>query len=99
MSSKRKTIGSADNNARIATSDDIKLVTLSDSDEFTFSDDRPDIMPRGFYTDTDGVVSIQTAVGTVRDIAVLAHKDYLIAVNKFRVTGTNIGGGQIFAFS
>jgi hypothetical protein len=99
MSNGRKTIGSGDNNARLATSDDIKLVTLSDADNFIFSDDRKEIMPRGFYTDTDGAVSIETAVGAIRVITVIAHKDYLIAVNKFRVTGTNIGGGQIFAFS
>jgi hypothetical protein len=84
---------------RLGTSDDITEVTLSDTDEFIFGDDRPDIMPRGFYTDTDGQVAIETAVGVERIIAVVAQKDYLVAVNKFLVTGTNIGGGKIFAFS
>jgi hypothetical protein len=96
MSGGKKTVGSNQGNERIGTSEDIAIVTLSDSEDF--SDFGEDVMPRGFVCDTDAVVNIVTARGRTVAINIIAHKDYLIAVQRFLVTGTNLGGGVLYAF-
>jgi hypothetical protein len=102
MSGKQRVTGSNDFE-RIATSLDIVNVITSDTDDFdqfakNDESDLKGLLPRGFYTTVDGIVAIITYAGTEVNLPVLAHKDYLIAVRRFKSTGTTVGAGAIWAF-
>lgn len=99
---RKRIVGSGDFD-KIASSEDIVNVITSDSDDFEqFANndemDLKDLLPRGFFTTVDGIVSIITAKGRTVNLPVLAHKDYLIIVKRFRTTDTTVGAGTIWAF-
>jgi hypothetical protein len=70
----------------VAAGDDIVPVTLADGTDFTGLG--AGNYARGFFATADGVVRVTTAAGNVRDIPVVAQKDYLVKVKRFHSTGT-----------
>lgn len=79
----------------VAAGNDMCPVTLDDDNDFKGLG--AGLMARGFYATTDGTVAVVTASGNTRLIPVVAHKDILCKIKRFKSTGST-GGIVVWAF-